>query len=49
MSQFNLDELLSDKTTRIPLNEIVEEYAPKTFEEWCEALRQALTVSIENS
>lgn len=36
MSQFNLDELLYDKTTRIPLNEIVEENAPKTFEEWCQ-------------
>lgn len=35
MIELNLDELLSDKSARIPLNKIVEENSPTTFKEWC--------------
>ena len=35
MTKLNLDELLSDKPTRIPLSSTTEENAPTTFEEWC--------------
>lgn len=36
MGKYDLDTLLSDSTTRIPLNKTFVEDAPKTFEEWCQ-------------
>lgn len=36
MCHFDLDTLLSDNVSKIPLNNAIEEHIPSTFEEWCE-------------